>query len=1138
LTFDIEQRTKEFRKIAKEINAIVIELQVSRQDDDVEGDVAVRLQTLLRSLWDLSIEVASDISIDIAQNNEMRDALEVSERQFRSLAENLPDNVARWDCSGAYLYVNRTLERTLRVEASEVVGTQISELHKQVRVAINHIVETGEELSSVRQQAFDENGEVQVHEISLIPERDEQGKIVSVLGIGRDMTRQVRIEEALAESERQFRTLAENLPHHLARHSSDASFMYLNPKLEAFLGCTSEQVLGRKPTDLFSERSTEKYEYLILETARTGNPNVTELVFTTADGRRVTHEIYFVPEGITTNSVASVLAIGYDITERKRVEQALKKALDFAEGIIAAVPDVLFEMDRDGTYLNVWTRNPDMLTSPKEVLLGKTVWDVLSAQKAAATMLAIREADMKGVTYGHVIPTSLPDGSRRWFEHSVAKKSGESPSADTFLVLSRDVTSRKQTEQALDAAHAQLLSVLQTIPDMVWLKNVDGTYLSCNHAFERMIGQRQSDVVGKTAFSVFDAELATLFHDRDMAAIEAKRICINEEWVTYPDTCERALLEARRVPVLDSEGCIAGVLGVARDITERKRFENMLAGREREFRTLVEHSPDTVARYGRDFRRVYANPTLAAQVEGGVSSLVGKRPSECPGGENAILYEHRLGEVFASGMVREFELNWVGKDGLKQCSLIKLTPEPDADGAVETVLAIGRDITELNASREKIHQMAFFDELTTLPNRVFFGQKLRQLLNDASARQILTGVMMIDMDRFKGVNDTMGHAVGDELLREAARRLRACVRSCDTVARFGGDEFAILAPSVPNRCALEDIARAIIDRFDECFVLDGKEVFISCSIGIALYPVDGVAPDDLMKYADSAMYLAKHAGGRCFRLYAKKLTVDAAAHLLLESELRRAIERGEFELHYQPKVSLHSSEVIGSEALIRWKRPGVGFFPPDQFIPVAEKTGLITDLGRWVLREACRTAAEWNSDGNALHKVAVNLSARQFQFHDLSAIVKEILIETDCSPDWIELEITESLLLEEDEAILSTLVALKSMGITIAIDDFGTGYSALSYLAKFPIDVLKIDKSFIQKVTADQRHAELVKAMLSIANCLGQQVIAEGVETVQQAVFLAENGCRIAQGYLYSRPLSKLEMTALPRYLNSDVTSG
>ena len=362
--------------------------------------------------------------------------------------------------------------------------------------------------------------------------------------------------------------------------------------------------------------------------------------------------------------------------------------------------------------------------------------------------------------------------------------------------------------------------------------------------------------------------------------------------------------------------------------------------------------------------------------------------------------------------------------------------------------------------------------------------------------------------------------------------LLGCVRPGDTVARFGGDEFSILLPEVSDQGILEEICAMIIKRLDEAFLLDGREVFISCSIGIALYPIDSADAKDLLRYADSAMYQAKRSGRRGFRFYTKELTIEATARLLLESELRRAIDQGEFELHYQPQVLLQGAEVIGSEALLRWKRPGEGFVRPGQFVPLAEETGLIVDLGRWVLREACRAAAEWNAEGRVRHKVSINLSARQFQSRDLVLVIKEILEETGCRPQWLEFEITESLLLAENDSVMSVLLAFEDMGLSIAIDDFGTGYSALSYLTRFPIDTLKIDRTFIQRVTSDRRHAELVKAILSIARCLGQRVVAEGVETIEQAAFLDAHGCEVAQGYFYSKPLPKTEISSLPRYLS------
>jgi diguanylate cyclase (GGDEF)-like protein/PAS domain S-box-containing protein len=642
------------------------------------------------------------------------------------------------------------------------------------------------------------------------------------------------------------------------------------------------------------------------------------------------------------------------------------------------------------------------------------------------------------------------------------------------------------------------------------------------------IGLSYEELLGRTPTEYSSTSHALAYENAIRQVLLEGKACEHEyPWVTVHGRLVISLFNI--VPERGADGRVESVLAVGRDITERKRMEEILGLREREFRTLVENAGDTIVRYGRDLRRLYVNPAFAMLFDGDASSLIGVTPDQCPLATTASAYTLNLSEVFESGEPREFELKWNDKNGTEVCHLINLTPEFGTSGAVESILAVGRDITELNAFRQRIHQMAFYDPLTSLPNRALFNDRLRQMMADVSWHGQLAGVMLIDMDRFKEVNDTMGHAVGDELLMEAAVRLSSCVRSYDTVARLGGDEFAILLPQVRSGDDLGRIAGKILDKFGEPFLLDGKEIFVSCSIGIALYPNDSTEANDLVKYADSAMYFAKRSGRNNFRFYSKDLTASANERLALESELRRAIERHELELYYQPKVMLRSGEIVGSEALLRWKNPLFGMVSPLQFIPIAEDTGLIVELGEWVLREACRTAAEWNAEGLPLHKVAINLSARQFQSRDLAALVSNVLEDVCCRPEWIELEITESLLLDEDGKTLDTLAAFQAMGISIAIDDFGTGYSALSYLARFPVNTLKIDKSFIHSVTTDKYRAELVKAILSIARCLKQQVVAEGVETLEQAAFLEANGCHVAQGYLYSKPVPKAEAASLPR---------
>jgi diguanylate cyclase (GGDEF)-like protein/PAS domain S-box-containing protein len=958
------------------------------------------------------------------------------------------------------------------------------------------------------------------------------------------------------DNEDEYRMPVGDLHVAVIRYDASGRRRYMNRAAIAIMSVYrdgTQHVLAER--DLLAACTFERYLEAIQDVAATGVTREIELAFDAQPDAQpeAQHEHYLVqlmPDPVR-DGARGVLALCFNISPRKRAETKLRDRESFLESLLDTIPIPVFWKDRQGRYLQLNKAFQDFLGITKEQFVGKSVFEVNPYELAKVYHAKDEELFAAGGIQRYEYKARNAQREDRDVEYTKAVFHDAEGRQAGLIGAILDITERKRAEtelrvqygkilelnksledkaSELSEARAHLMNVLHTIPDMVWLKSTSGVFTLCNHGLERFVGKSKTEILGKTDYDFFDAALADFFRARENAAIDAMRICVNDEWVVSPATGERILLETRRLPVLDARGTVTGILVVARDITERRRFDETLARREREFRTLVEHSPDTVARYDRNLRRLYVNPTFAGLAAGGMQALIGKTPTEYPGGPNTVLYERELRQVFLSAADRQFELRWQPARGGELCQLVRMTPELGPDGTVETVLAIGHDITELHASREKIHRMAYFDALTGLPNRTSFNETLRRITS-ANAEDRLTAVMMIDLDRFKSVNDTMGHAVGDELLREAAARLLASVRASDTVARFGGDEFAVLLPDVRNRRTVEQISATMIKRLGERFVLDGKEVFISCSLGIALYPIDSSDVDDLVKYADSAMYLAKRSGRRGFRFYTNDLTIEAAANLQLESQLRRAIDRGELELHYQPQVAFRDAEVLGSEALLRWHRPGTGFIAPDQFIPIAEETGLIVDIGQWVLREACRAAAQWNRDGRPLHTVAVNLSARQFQSRGLAQTVEKILCDTGCRPEWLELEITESLLLDEDDSVAYALTAFKQMGLSIAIDDFGTGYSALSYLTRFPIDTLKIDRTFVQKVTTDHRHAELVKAILSISRCLGHRVVAEGVETMDQAAFLNVYGCEVAQGFLYSKPLPKSQIALLPRYL-------
>ncbi len=445
------------------------------------------------------------------------------------------------------------------------------------------------------------------------------------------------------------------------------------------------------------------------------------------------------------------------------------------------------------------------------------------------------------------------------------------------------------------------------------------------------------------------------------------------------------------------------------------------------------------------------------------------------------------------------------------------------------------DITQLKQAQEKILQLANFDSLTGLANRLIFKERAKQALELSNRYNRQGAILFLDLDNFKRINDTLGHTAGDLLLQEVAERLRGSIRNCDwigrldarQVARFGGDEFTLLLTEIQHVNDAETVAQRILDALTAPITLSGHDVVITPSIGISHFPHDGTDIDTLLKYADTAMYFAKNEGKNQYALFNKTMNENGQRRLKLENCLRYALDKGELYLNYQPQVELKNNSIVGVEALLRWQNDELGLVSPEEFIPVAEESGLILAIGEWVLREACTQAKKWKDQGLPKIRMAVNLSVRQFIGHDLEDLVSQVLQETGLPADWLELEITETMLIDDVEGTVTTLNKLKEMGVQLAIDDFGVGYSSLNYLKRFPIDRLKIDRSFVTHVALNPNDASLTLAMVAMAHSLKLDVIAEGVETVEQRTFLQERHCDEMQGYFFSRPVSEQQMEEL-----------
>lgn len=507
--------------------------------------------------------------------------------------------------------------------------------------------------------------------------------------------------------------------------------------------------------------------------------------------------------------------------------------------------------------------------------------------------------------------------------------------------------------------------------------------------------------------------------------------------------------------------------------------------------------------------------------------VLGKTPRILKSDQHNDRFYKQIWEALERGEIYRNVFTNRRKDGALYHEAMTITPLKDENGTITHYISSGKDISENIENQERLHHLAHHDALTGLPNRILFVERLKHALIRAERKKNSVAVMFLDMDRFKFVNDTLGHEAGDRLLQAMAKRLLGCVREGDTVARFGGDEFAGFLNDVMEPPDVAPIVAKFLDALAPPFVIDGQELFITGSIGISLYPGDGVDTQTLMKNADTAMYRAKQHGGNVSEFYHAGMNAHAHTRLNLETSLRRALEREEFVLHYQPQIDLTSGDVLGFEALIRWNRSEFGQMPPEDFIHILEETGLILPVGEWMLHTACAQHRVWCEAGLPPLRMAVNISSRQFHSKDLKETLKRVMQETRMSAEFLELEITESVLMKNSDPDIEALNDLRALGVRFAVDDFGTGYSSLTYLKRFPINILKIDKAFIRDIIADADDAAIVRAITTMAHSLGLKTIAEGVETREQLEFLRAHKCDFVQGYYFSRPLPGDEIEQL-----------
>lgn len=577
---------------------------------------------------------------------------------------------------------------------------------------------------------------------------------------------------------------------------------------------------------------------------------------------------------------------------------------------------------------------------------------------------------------------------------------------------------------------------------------------------------------------------------------------------------------------LDQDAQQSGILITLHDISRHKRAEQALRQSEERYRMLVEHQSDLVVRVDTEGKLQFASPSFCMMFGIDEEQLVGRELCPIINNSGQGPMKEAMKRLDCHPKSCYYEISSQTLDGPRWIGWA-MKGVVDEKGKIEAIVGIGRDITDRKKAEHDILQLAHYDTLTGLPNRSLFHDRLSQAISQSSRTGSSLAVLFLDLDRFKHVNDAFGHQIGDLLLQEVSRRLKSCVRATDTVARLGGDEFVVILNSLVKCSQAGSVASKIVSAMSHPFQLGGHELYSGVSVGVALFPTDGTDLDTLLKHADIAMYQAKESGRGTFKFFSPDHNEKMVQRMQLEQALRRAIEHQELFLDYQPQIDNATGTVTGVEALVRWNHPQLGLLLPGLFIDIAEDTGLIIPLGEWVLRTACHQARVWQKAGYRQLRMAVNISPRQFQQRGLMPMIDEILQETGCDPKALELELTETTLMDNPDEAAVLLKALKRRGISLAIDDFGTGYSSLSHLKHFPIDRLKIDRSFVNDLTRSPEDSAIVEAIIAMAHRLHLEAVAEGVEHSEQCAILHNWGCTTFQGFLFSHPLPAQEVTDL-----------
>jgi diguanylate cyclase (GGDEF)-like protein/PAS domain S-box-containing protein len=947
-----------------------------------------------------------------------------------------------------------------------------------------------------------------------------------MIGVIREISRQRERETALINSEKRFATLFHLSPNAiLLTRRHDGLIIEVNQHFEDTFGWPGSYVVDKTSIELGLWVNPEQRRH-VLEATRAGNgPLIMEVQFRASSGR--VHDGILCTQGIELEGVTYLISTFVDTTERKRAEQALK---DSQERLDLAL---------DSAQLGTWDWH-----IPSGMLYGSA----RAAQLHGLDPIPFHEsfdAFFEGVpeherdamrhayrslregpagNYQITYRVELENGGSRYIESRARLYRDEQGNPLRMAGTLLDITDQVEREQRLSASEEKFASLFQVSPDPICVTHQDsGQFIEINPAFSQTFGWSPEQVLGRTA------EELGLWVESSARAQRIERVIRDQALsnvavgVNHRNGTPLTCVISSRLITVDNQPCSVTTL---RDITQQQRAEAALKASEEKFAKAFHSSPDAITITERQSGRYL-------EVNDGFSRLTGYSASEVVGQtvyDLGIWADSKqrtalLNELREQGRVHHREM--LGRNKRGDILTVEVSVEPISLNETDCLLLTARDVSLLKNAQAQIRHLAYHDPLTNLPNRALLMDRLSQQIALLKRHNLRGALLFLDLDHFKHINDSLGHPVGDTVLKIITARLEASVRLEDTVARLGGDEFVVLLSGLEgSRELVESKVRELADTLRELLAepmsLDGQRLQVTPSIGVALIPDHGTTPADLLKRADIALYRAKDSGRNTTELFHTTMQKAASERLRMESDLRLALARGELALHFQPQVDARENRIVGAEVLLRWQHPQLGQQPPGQFIQVLEESGLILEVGSWILDEACDACARLLADGLIDvddFSLCVNISPRQFRQNDFVERVLRSLDDYRLPRRLLTLEITEGIVIQNLEDTINKMRELKRFGVSFAMDDFGTGYSSLTYLKRLPVDALKIDQTFVRDAPIDPNDAEIVRAIVAMARSLDLAVIAEGVELTEQLEFLEKLGCHLYQGYLHSRPL-------------------